>query len=269
MSSREGLMTLRAAISPCPNDTFIFGAWILGLVGDIPGVRTRFGWEDVQTLNEMAGQDQADLIKVSAVTALGLEHRYALLRAGGAFGLEHGPKLVVLRGAGSKPARVAVPGLQTTAYALLRAAVDHDFQTVPMPFDRIPGAVSRQEVDAGLLIHETALVHKALGFEVLLDLGDWWREKTSGLPLPLGMIVIRKDLGREMKTEAEEIIRRSISAAGEKRTVVDPLIRQLARELDPLVIEQHIRAYVNRFSLDTGQEGGLALARLRQVAGIG
>ncbi|MFN2267580.1 MAG: MqnA/MqnD/SBP family protein, partial [Desulfonatronovibrio sp.] len=183
--------SLLAAISPCPNDTYIFGAWVLGMVGDLPGIRTRFVWEDVQTLNEMAESGGADIIKVSAVQALKLDD-YEMLTCGGAFGLGDGPKLVARAGLNGTPEKIAVPGTLTTAYALLGAAADFDFEPVPMFFHEIPDAISKGLVDAGLLIHETALVYKEMGFKMILDLGQWWKVRSDDLPLPLGVIVMRK-----------------------------------------------------------------------------
>ncbi len=262
----SGRHTLQAAVSPCPNDSYIFGPWILGMIGDIPGHRTRFIWEDVQTLNEQAASGAGDIIKVSAAQALKLESDWSILSSGGAFGLGHGPKLVVLKGVKSKPRTIAVPGMMTTAFTLLRASLVSDFQASPMPFDRIPEAVINREVDSGLLIHETALMHDRLGLEILLDLGAWWKDKSSGLPLPLGVIIIRKNLGNGLKCQAEAKIRQSLTMAAKCRKDIQPLIRNLARELDEKVINRHIQAYVNKFSHDMGETGKQALSLLRQMS---
>ncbi|MFW5731109.1 MAG: MqnA/MqnD/SBP family protein [Desulfonatronovibrionaceae bacterium] len=257
---------LRAGISPCPNDTYIFGAWILGRTGDIPGCRTRFVWEDVQTLNEAAAAGKAQLIKVSAVQGLMLEG-YTILGSGGAFGLGRGPKLVCRPGLKKTPHTIAVPGAMTTALALLRAAADFDFEAVPMSFDFIPEAVSLGLADAGLLIHETALIYQDLGFELFLDLGLWWDREAKGLPLPLGVILMDRTWGAQGAEAAEEIIRNSILTADQDREAVWPLIKSLARELDDRVIDAHIQAYVNRFSYDMGPEGRQALDFLQSITG--
>ncbi|WP_457570956.1 MqnA/MqnD/SBP family protein, partial [Desulfovulcanus sp.] len=187
----SNLKSLTIAISPCPNDSYIFGAWVLGLAGDIEGHRSRFFWHDVEALNEEAENQRFDVVKVSAVQALKLEADYHILRCGGAFGLEHGPKLVALTEQAPKTdrknggigqyehsalgaqrfQRIAVPGLKTTAFFLLKAALEYGFEPVPMLFDQIVEAVLKQKVDAGLVIHETALVYDHYGLDLILDLG--------------------------------------------------------------------------------------------------
>lgn len=263
MSTVSAKKTLLAGVSPCPNDTYIFAAWVLGMIGDLAGLRTRFLWEDVQTLNERACRGMGDLVKVSAVQALKLEGEYDILQCGGALSTGPGPKLVVVKNAGHPPFRIAVPGMQTTAYALLRACADFKFEPVPMAFDEIPGAVVDRQVDGGLLIHETALIHEKMGLEVFLDLGAWWMSGSSGLPLPLGLIVIKKDLPLEIKLQAEFKIRQSLDSAEKNPRAVQPLIKAFARELDDTVIDQHIRAYVNAYSFDIGEQGSRALSLLK------
>ena len=265
MIARTEKETFYAAISPCPNDTFIFGAWILGMVGDVKGLKTRFSFEDVQSLNEMAASGKGDIIKVSAAQALKLECDWSILSCGGAFGLDSGPKLVVLKDEKKTPSTIAVPGMLTTAFALLKSSINFDFEAVSMPFDQIPAAVIDGRTDAGLLIHETALIHEQLGLDMFLDLGAWWNEKSAGLPLPLGVIIIKKSLGETIKIQAEEIIRRSIHLATENRPGIRPFIRHLARELDDDVINEHIHAYVNDYSLDAGKRGKRALSFLKKI----
>ncbi len=257
--------SLLAAVSPCPNDTYIFGAWVLGMVGDVKGFRTRFIWQDVQTLNEMAARASGDLIKVSAVQAMQAGDKYDILPCGGALSLGHGPKLVVPAGRKAVPGRIAVPGMQTTAYALLKACADFEFEPLPMPFDAIPAAVACGQVDAGLLIHETALIHKLLGLDIYIDLGTWWAEISSGLPLPLGLIIIKKNLGRTIKHQIEAIIRQSIIRARDDSQAVRPLIKSLASEIDDSVLDAHLKAYVNEYSFDIGTEGRMALSLLSSI----
>ncbi len=252
---------LHVAISPCPNDTYIFGAWILGLA-HLPASDFRFHWHDVQELNDGALQGRWDIIKVSAATALRLEE-YTILNCGGAFGLAHGPKLVTRNDYAGQPKRIAVPGLDTTAMLLLRGALGNNFEPVPMIFHAIVDAVLAGAVDAGLLIHETALVYDKYGLKLLLDLGHWWREHSEGLPLPLGSIVARNEFGPTIHAHIENVIRASILQARTNTETVMPLIKSLARELDGPTLDQHIDAYVNDFSLDMGQEGTTALKMLQ------
>ena len=254
---------LTVAISPCPNDTFIFGAWVLGLTPPPAGLDSRFFWHDVQELNEGAFQGRWDVIKVSAAAALRLEDRYAILPCGGAFGLEHGPKLVIRPDFRGEPRRIAVPGLDTTAMLVLNAALQGRFTPVPMIFHAIAEAVQAGEVDAGLLIHETALVHERYGLTLHTDLGRWWNDHTGGLPLPLGCILARRELGADVHAAIGDCIRASILHARAHRESVMPFIASLARELDEATLAQHIAAYVNDFSLDMGAAGQAALQTLQ------
>lgn len=257
--------TLRIAISPCPNDTFIFGAWVLGLTPSPEGRDCRFFWHDVQELNHGALTGDWDVIKVSAATALRLRDSCAILPCGGAFGLEHGPKLVTRRDFQGTPRRIAVPGLDTTAALVLRAALEGRFTPVPMIFHAIVDAVRDGEVDAGLLIHETALIHERYGLSLRLDLGQWWRERTGGLPLPLGCIAARKELGSATHLAVADSIRASVLHARTQGRSVMPFVAALARELDAATLEQHIAAYVNAFSLDMGPDGQAALNTLQTL----
>ncbi|WP_291320071.1 1,4-dihydroxy-6-naphthoate synthase [Desulfonatronospira sp.] len=260
-----GIRTLNVAISPCPNDTFIFGAWVLGLIPDLEGCRSRFAWKDVDILNRWAREKSCDMVKVSAGQALDLQDEYYILASGAAFGLTHGPKLVARKGLETSPKVIAVPGLQTTACCLLEAALDHDFQALPVPFDRIVSCLEQGHADAGLLIHETALIYQQYQLKLLLDLGSWWREQAGDLPLPLGCIIMPRRLGLDLKARAEEQIRSSLDTALEKQSQLMPLISHLAQEMDPNVIDRHIRAYVNQYSRDMGEEGTKSLQKLQQL----
>jgi 1,4-dihydroxy-6-naphthoate synthase len=256
---------LRVAISPCPNDSFIFGAWVLGLTPAPQGRDCRFFWHDVQELNQGALNGQWDVTKVSAATALRLEESCVILPCGGAFGLEHGPKLVTRKGFDGELRTVAVPGLDTTAACVLRAALKNAYTADPMIFHAIVDAVLAGKADAGLLIHETALVHDRYDLSLRLDLGQWWREHTAGLPFPLGCIVARRELGQAAHAAIAQTIRASILHAQANQESVMPFIASLARELDAATLEQHIAAYVNTFSLDMGPDGQAALNTLQKL----
>lgn len=254
--------SLRVAVSPCPNDTFIFGAWVLGYVPDAPDAR--FFWHDVEELNQAAGRGDYDVVKVSAVRGLALDD-YVILDAGAAFGRGAGPKLVALPGAAKEPKRIAVPGLMTTALALLRGALGPGFTAVPVIYDKIVDEVLSGRVDAGLLIHETALVPQRYGLEIRMDMGKWWDGQGAG-PLPLGVICAKKSLGEERIRGIERTIRASLDAAREDRERVWPLARSLARELDDATLCAHVDAYVDDMSRSMGQAGRDALQRLGAMA---
>ncbi|BBD09683.1 1,4-dihydroxy-6-naphthoate synthase [Desulfovibrio ferrophilus] len=256
---------LTVAISPCPNDTFIFGAWILGLTPDRTGRPARFAWADVEELNRAAERQRFDVIKMSAATALELEEHYEILPTGSAFGAGVGPKLVVRPDGPQRPATIAVPGLKTTAFAVLRAALGHDFSPVPMLFSNIVDAVANGKVDAGLLIHETALVYDRYGLELRLDLGAWWAEQGAGTPMPLGVIAVRRSLPESLRQGVAQTLRASLELARKDSAPIWPLIRALAQELDNATLNAHIKAYVTDMSLDMGPMGVLALDRLRTI----
>ena len=245
----------RVAVSPCPNDTFIFAAWMLGLTVPDSGRPARFFWADVQDLNQQAAAGKRDVVKVSAVQGLALRQEYGILPCGGAFGLQAGPKVV--KRPGRHPVRrVGVPGLQTTAYALLRGAWGPDFEPIPLRYDRIPKAVQVGAVDAGLLIHESALVFARYGLECALDLGAWWTAHSGGLPLPLGVILVHHRLGEAAQEAIAAVIQASLRRARTTPEAVWPLVQALAQEMDQATLQAHINAYVNEFSLDHTSNGG-------------
>ena len=261
------------AISPCPNDVVIFGAWILGRVG-LPDARAAFAFEDVETLNEAALAGTYDVVKVSAAMAAPLAATYAVLPSGAAFGFGAGPKLVVDKDFSGRPRTIAVPGLRTTAATLLRAALAGDDPALPPPdaafvpvrYDAIVDAVRSGRAEAGLLIHETALAAADHGLRLVLDLGRWWEGRLPGVPVPLGVILAKKSLGPARIAALGELLRQSLGAAAAQPELVAPLARLLAREKNEAVIKAHIKAYVGDLSRDMGETGARALARLRELA---
>lgn len=257
---------LSVAISPCPNDTFIFAAWVLGLVPGVAGRPARFGWADVEELNDAAENGRYDVVKLSAAAALHLEGDYEILASGAAFGAGAGPKLVALPDAPEHPATVAVPGLRTTALAVLRGALPKPFTPVPMLFSDVAAAVAQGRADAGLLIHETALVPERHGLELRLDLGRWWNDHAGGTPLPLGVIAAKRSLPEAVRRGAETAIRASLEHARTRSSDIRPLVRALAQELDDATLDAHIAAYVNDMSLDMGKRGHEALALLARMS---
>ena len=262
------------AISPCPNDVVIFGAWILGRVG-LPDARATFAFEDVETLNEAALARRHDVVKVSAAMAAPLADSYDVLPSGAAFGFGAGPKLVMPKGASGRPKTIAVPGLRTTAATLLRAALAGDDPALPPPdasfipvrYDRIIAAVASGQVEAGLLIHESALAAATHGLRVALDLGVWWQGMEPEVPVPLGVILAKKNLGPARLADLGALLRQSLLQARDEPGLVAPLVRLMAREKDQSVIDAHIEAYVGGLSLDMGRLGGKALDALAKLAG--
>lgn len=262
---------LTLAYSPCPNDTYIFHAWVHGLVPHAPAVREVL--EDIDTLNAMALRGEPDVVKVSFHAFAHLRGRYALLHSGGALGRGCGPLVVVRPDSplritnGSGPARVlagsrvAIPGALTTAAMLLRLYAPGVGEQVVMPFDTILTAVERGEVDAGVIIHESRFTYEKQGLRRLVDLGEWW-ERSTGFPIPLGGIVVRRDLGVAMAGRVDRAIRHSLELARSDPDASNAYIRRHAQEMDPDVCREHIALYVNEYSLDYGDVGEAAIRHL-------
>ncbi|WP_051261866.1 1,4-dihydroxy-6-naphthoate synthase [Desulfovibrio inopinatus] len=258
---------LRVAISPCPNDTFIFGPWILGLVGK-QAPRAEFVFADVEELNSQALSGEFDVIKVSAATALRLGDNATILPSGGAFGFGNGPKLVRAPQGPDIPSTIAVPGLNTTAVAVLKAALAKNNQFpefIFVRYDKIVDAVLSGQVDAGLLIHETALVFARHNLQLVLDLGHYWTETAGDTPFPLGVIVASRSLGDRLCARIGRTIAESLTASRQNPNAVFPLIQAFAQETDRETIAAHLGAYVNDLSLLMGSAGKKALSILRQL----
>jgi len=255
--------TLTIGYSPCPNDTFIFYGLIHGKVR-VPGVEFLERLEDVETLNRLALDGRLDITKVSYHAIGHLRERYALLRSGGALGRGCGPLLVAKAGTrlpDLKREVIAVPGTLTTAYLLLRLYDPALTNIIVMAFDRIMDAVSGGDAAAGLIIHESRFTYPLYNLEKLLDLGEWW-ENHSGLPIPLGGILGKRTLGKDVLLGIENAIRESLRYARHHPDEVLDYCRQHSQEMDESVMKSHIDLYVNDFSLDLGEDGLTAVRRL-------
>ncbi|HLY03920.1 MAG TPA: 1,4-dihydroxy-6-naphthoate synthase [Candidatus Cybelea sp.] len=253
------------AYSPCPNDTYIFGALTNGLLADAPQVSAHLA--DIEELNTAAAKSQYELIKVSYGAIPFLLDRYRILPAGGALGRGCGP-LLVARPAGSPQLfadfarkRIAIPGHRTTAFMLLQLALGSRPKTVQMRFDRIVDAVAKGEVDAGLIIHESRFTYRDAGLISIADMGEWW-ETVTILPVPLGAILVRNDIGDGEAKLLNSAIRRSLAFARENEDAVMPYVREHAVEMSDAVMKSHIALYVNQFSDDLGHEGRTAVHAL-------
>jgi 1,4-dihydroxy-6-naphthoate synthase len=259
---------LELAYSPCPNDTFIFTPWVEGHVSGAPPVVERF--EDIDTLNQIALQGEPDVVKVSFHALGHLRDRYCLLRSGGALGRGCGP-LVVARAAfaGEDLAAktVAIPGRLTTAALLVRLFAPRlaDANITVMRFDQIMPAVRAGAVDAGVIIHESRFTYQRHGLTQIVDLGDWW-ERETGHAIPLGGILMRRDLGAELIRRTEHALARSVDFAFAHTDVVWPTVRRHAHEMEDSVMRQHIDLYVNDFTRNYGDEGEAAITHLLATA---
>jgi len=253
------LKKLSIGYSTCPNDTFIFA----GLAAHEEGLSPAFEpvLADVETLNRWALKGRLDVSKLSFFAFGKVREQYALLPSGGALGRGCGP-ILVTRGEnglkrlrdGTRKCRIAAPGNLTTARLLLTLYLGYEPQFQQMVFSEIMPAVRDGEADFGLVIHEGRFTLNEYGLQSALDLGQWWEAET-GLPIPLGGIAIRRDLGRHTAKAVDTRIRQSLSLAESGSSAVNEYVRIHAQEMAPRVIRQHIDLYVNRFSRDLGEEG--------------
>ena len=269
-------MALSLAVSPCPNDTFVFHALVHGLVHAAPPVELTFA--DVDVTNTAAERGAFDLVKVSYAALPWLLDDYHLLPCGGALGRGCGPLVLARDGHRfSRPdgghdlggATVAVPGDRTTAYLLFRlwSAERPPARIEVVPFHSIMPGVAAGRYDVGLVIHEARFTYPRYGLRALADLGEWW-ESDTGLPIPLGAILARR--GVVDPAEATEWIRTSVSMAWADPSAGRDFVLANAQEMEPDVVRQHIKLYVNEFTLELGQEGyAAAEALLGRAAAAG
>lgn len=255
---------LTLAYSPCPNDTYIFAAWTNGMLQGKPEVRVHL--EDVESLNHSALKADYALTKASYGAIPLLIGNYRILRAGGALGRGCGPLLIAQPGAGTRledfaDKVVAIPGEMTTAFMLLRLAMNRRPQTIQMRFDRIVDAVASGTVDAGLIIHESRFTYQNTGLVSIVDLGEWWESQTA-MPIPLGAILARNDLNDDDARAANDAIRSSLRHAREREADVMPYVREHAFEMSEEVMRKHIDLYVNEYSDDVREEGIAAVNEL-------
>lgn len=227
--------------SPCPNDTFAFHALVHGLV---PGVRVTPWMDDIEALNARAELGQAEMTKLSMPAYGRVRDRFVLLRAGGAAGFGVGP-IIVAKTARGVGGRVAIPGERTTAALLLRLL--GRFDTVPMRFDRIEGAVACGDVDCGVLIHEGRFTYEGKGLTLLADLGRLWEERMQ-CPLPLAGIAIRRDLAPALATVADRALRDSVDYAFAHPEASRDYVAAHAQAMDVDVTRRHIQLYVNEYT---------------------
>lgn len=260
-------------MSPCPNDTFAFWAALHGEVTD-PRVRLELAMlDDVEALNRRATgplAERLDVTKLSVPALAAAIDDYAILPSGAALGFGCGP-LVVRRAnderhrtlADLRGARVAIPGERTTAFLLFSTFASRECAFVPMRFDQILPAVANGEVDAGLVIHESRFTYRDHGLALTADLGELWEQATNA-PLPLGVIAIRRSLGRACHDAVASLLRASVELARRKPERPRPFVREHSQEMDDAVCDQHIALYVNEHTVDLGERGSSAIDAMLQ-----
>lgn len=262
---KDRKVKVKLAISPCPNDTFIFGAWIHQWIeSDI--IPSEVDYLDIQDLNNNALSLHYDVIKVSAAMSSQLLDYYDVLQSGGALGINCGPLLISNKQvdiSNIHQYRVGIPGKNTTANFLFDFLFPEFHNKLYLNFAEIEDSVLKNKIDLGVIIHESRFTYQNKGLELIKDLGAYWTEMT-GLPIPLGVIMVRKNLSAEIKNEIRRSIVESIRYAQANLDVLMPYIRSYATELDTEVIRLHIDLYVNHYSLDMGIEGKKALSMLHK-----
>ena len=263
---------IRVGHSPDPDDAFMFHA----LANDkIPTGNYRFTHElqDIETLNRRALKGELDVTAVSIHAYAFLLDRYALLPSGCSMGDKYGPMIVAKQKyalADLPNLKIAVPGTLTTAFLTLKllfndVAPGAEIQFEVVPFDEILNVVEAGKYDAGLIIHEGQLTFQNQGLQLVVDLGAWWFEKT-GLPLPLGGNVIRKDLGPQAMADVSRLLRESIVYGLEHRREALDYALQYARDMDVTLADKFVGMYVNEWTLDYGDRGRAAVKRLLDEA---
>jgi 1,4-dihydroxy-6-naphthoate synthase len=254
---------ITVAHSPDSDDAFMFFGLASGNV-DTGGIAVDQVLKDIETLNRAAFDGKYEVTAVSFHAYAHLVDKYALLPHGASMGDKYGPIVVARQDAGPagvKGSRIAIPGTLTTAYLALRI-YEPDFQFVVVPFDEIQQAVLDGKAEAGLLIHEGQLTYQDEGLRKIVDLGEWWAERTGGLPLPLGGNIIRRDLGAEMIAKVSKMLHDSIAYALSHREEAVEYALQFGRGLDRGKTDKFVGMYVNDLTLAYGDRGRRGLERL-------
>ncbi len=257
---------LKLAFSSCPNDTFMFNGIVSGEIPLPYEFELKIG--DIAELNRWAMDRQTDVTKLSYFTYFQLADNYIMLNAGAALGRGCGPLIISKKPLSPdrlKNCRVAVPGLNTTAYLLFKSFCSDCHEVVPMLFSDIEQAISDGSVDAGVIIHETRFTYQKQGLKKVMDLGEWW-EKSCGYPIPLGCIAVKRELADDIGLSFDTALRASVEQAFGNREKTYPFVRKYAKELEQSVIDAHIDLYVNAFSVNIGNEGRAAVQCLFEKA---
>jgi 1,4-dihydroxy-6-naphthoate synthase len=254
---------IRVGHSPDPDDAFMFYALAHDKI-DTGNLQFRHQLEDIETLNRRAVRGDLEITAISIHAYAFVLDKYALLPSGCSMGDRYGPMVVARRDmsvADLRNARIAVPGTMTTAFLTLRLLLGGDFAYEVMPFDQILGAVAAGRYDAGLIIHEGQLTFQNQGLKLVVDLGVWWQERT-GLPLPLGGNVVRRDLGPDTMRQISRLLKESIRYSLDHRREALDYALGYARDMDRDLADRFVGMYVNDWTLDYGPRGREAVRRL-------
>lgn len=261
-------MKLTLGFSPCPNDTFIFEALVNGEI-DTPGIEFETVLEDVETLNRWALEGKLDITKLSFPAYFQSKNNYSLLNAGAALGKGVGPLLISNNNKeftekDINEADIILPGINTTAHLLFSFAYPKATKKSFAVFHEIEAALVSGRADLGVIIHENRFTYQQKGLFKVCDLGTVWEEKTK-VPVPLGGIAIKNNLGKELFDTVNEWIQRSLTIAYSRQTKITDYIKKHAQSMSEEVMHQHIKLYVNQYSLNLGPDGRQAIEQLENV----
>ncbi|MBA3768906.1 MAG: ABC transporter substrate-binding protein [Blastocatellia bacterium] len=263
--------TITVAHSPDSDDAFMFYGLATNKL-ETPGIKFEHTLKDIQSLNEDAKNGVFDVTAISFHAYAYIADKYALLPHGASIGDKYGP-IVVSRdprdASEIASMKIAIPGELTSAFLTLRL-YSQKFEYIVVPFDEIIDAVKDGKADAGLLIHEGQLFYNQMGLHKVLDLGEWWHEKT-GLPLPMGGNVIRRELGEDLMKQVSKHLHASIVYSMENREDALSYAMQFARDMEPALADRFVAMWVNDLTLDYGSRGREGVRRLMKegfAAGI-
>ncbi|MGE5418556.1 MAG: 1,4-dihydroxy-6-naphthoate synthase [Chloroflexota bacterium] len=260
-------MRLTLGFSPCPNDTFIFDAMVHGRI-DTEGLQFDYFLADVEELNHKAFAAEVDITKMSYHAYAYVAGNYLILDAGSALGYRNGPLLISKKYSDTRninESRIAIPGKYTTANLLFSIAWPEATNKKEYLFSDIDRAILDEEVDAGLIIHETRFTYQRKGLNKLADMGEYW-ENLTGLPIPLGAIVVKRELPDEVKMKVNRIVKRSLEYAYKDSFASFDFVSENAREMESTVMNNHIKLFVNEFTLDLGDKGKNAVNELFRIS---
>ena len=261
-------MKFTIGFSPCPNDTFIFDALINNKI-DTEGFEFDAVLEDVQTLNKWAINQKLDISKISYGVLPLVTQNYTLLSSGGALGKGVGPLLIAKREINDLAAtlpnlNIVIPGENTTAHLLFSYAFPHAYNKRFAVFNQIEDEVLQGKADAGVIIHENRFTYQDRGLVKLMDLGQYWEEKT-GAPIPLGGIIVRKEFDQNTRLKLDRLIRQSVEYSFKNYPAISNYVSSHSQEMSEEVMRKHIDLYVNHFSLHLGNEGKTAVQTFMQI----
>jgi len=260
-------MKLTLGFSPCPNDTFIFDAMVHGRI-DTEGLEFDYFLADVEELNRKAFEGRVHITKMSYHAYAYAAENYLILDSGSALGWKNGPLLISKKELGHNDIdnlRIAIPGKYTTANLLFSIAWPDARDKREYLFSDIEEALLNDEVDAGLIIHETRFTYQKRGLRKIADMGEYW-EKLTGMPIPLGTIVINRSVPHDVALKVNRILKRSLDFAYRDSVASYDFVAGNAREMDRDVMNSHIKLYVNEFTADLGIQGRAAISKLFTIA---